>query len=137
MRDAAHSIYCLPLLTFGHFADWIDSSQASSSTSSDSSKVIQALHRYGPSHPHLYRMVLRYLTTSSDLLSRHQSDIAEILEDIDRDKILPPIAVVQILSTNGTASIGLVRGYLRKQLTAEKQEIDSVRSAFLVTCTLG
>ncbi|ORY88576.1 hypothetical protein BCR35DRAFT_288786 [Leucosporidium creatinivorum] len=104
---------------------WIDSSQASSATSSDSSKVIQALHRYGPSHPHLYRMVLRYLTTSSDLLSRHQSDIAEILDDIDRDKILPPIAVVQILSTNGTASIGLVREYLKKQLTAEKQEIDS------------
>jgi vacuolar protein sorting-associated protein 11 len=109
------------------FADWIDSSQASSSTSSDSSKVIQALHRYGPSHPHLYRMVLRYLTTSSELLSRHQSEITDILDDIDRDKILPPIAVVQILSTNGTASIGLVREYLKKQLTAEKQEIDSVR----------
>lgn len=72
-------------------------------------------------------MVLRFLTTSSELLSRHQADIAVILDDIDRNKILPPIAVVQILSTNGTASIGLVREYLKKQLTAEKQEIDSVR----------
>lgn len=71
-------------------------------------------------------MVLRFLTTSSELLSRHQADIADILDTIEEDKILPPIAVVQILSKNGTASIGLVREYLKKQLTAEKQEIDSV-----------
>lgn len=80
-------------------------------------------------------MVLRYLTTSSELLSRHQSDISDILDDVDSDKILPPIAVVQILSTNGTASIGLVREYLKKQLTAEKQEIDSVRSALSCSMT--
>lgn len=105
----------------------IDSSAA---TSSDSAKVIHALRRYGEASPHLYRMVLRYLTTSSELLSRHQNDIVDILDVIDREGIMPPIAVVQILSTNGTASIGLVREYLKRQLGKEKQEIDSVRPLY-------
>lgn len=110
--------------------DWIDSSRAAPTNTSHSAKVIQALQRYGtPATPHLYRMVLRFLTTSSELLSRHQSDIADILETIDEGNILPPIAVVQVLSTNGTASIGLVRDYLKRQLAAEKQEIDSVSAA--------
>ncbi|KAM0747362.1 hypothetical protein T439DRAFT_344059 [Meredithblackwellia eburnea MCA 4105] len=93
-----------------------------------SDKVIDALKRYGESRPHLYRVVLRFLTTSSELLSRHQADIIDILDVIDRDNLMPPIAVVQILSTNGTASVGLVREYLKKQLSREKQEIESDRS---------
>jgi len=39
---------------------------------------------------------------------------------------MPPVEVIEILSKNGTASIGLVREFLKKQLMAEKQEIDSV-----------
>ncbi|KAK4697377.1 hypothetical protein P7C70_g8221, partial [Phenoliferia sp. Uapishka_3] len=96
--------------------------------SDHSAKVIQALRRYGEARPSLYRMVLRYLTTSSELLSRHQADIVEVLDVVDEEGIMPPIAVVQILSTNGTASIGLVREYLKRQLGREKQEIDSDRA---------
>lgn len=44
---------------------------------------------------------------------------------------MPPIAVVQILSTGGTVAIGVVREYLKKQLGREKEEIDSVRSRLL------
>ncbi|BGP22003.1 vacuolar membrane protein [Rhodotorula toruloides] len=104
---------------------WIDASLASSSDTSLSSRVVRSLRRYGPSCHSLYRLVLRYLTTSSELLSRHQADILDILDEIDREKVMPPIAVVQILSSNGTASIGLVREYLKRQLLAEKQEIES------------
>ena len=42
---------------------------------------------------------------------------------------MPPIEVIEILSKNGTASIALVREFLKRQLIAEKQEIDSVRAA--------
>lgn len=109
---------------------WID---ASVETAADSGKVIEALRRYGGARPYLYRLVLRYLTTSEELLSRHQVDIGEILEEIERERIMPPIAVVQILSTNGTASIGLVREYLKRQLMAERAEIDSVRRRSLLS----
>ncbi|GAA6048699.1 hypothetical protein NBRC10513_000711 [Rhodotorula toruloides] len=104
---------------------WIDASLASSSNTSLSTRVVRSLRRYGPSCHSLYRLVLRHLTTSSELLSRHQADVLDILDEIDREKVMPPIAVVQILSSNGTASIGLVREYLKRQLLAEKQEIES------------
>lgn len=111
---------------------WIDSSINSNSgfgATSSSSKVIKALRRYGSVRPYLYKIVLRYLTTSSELLSRHQEDVIEILGEVDEGRIMPPIEVVQILSTNGTASIGLVREYLKKQLLREKLETDSVSFA--------
>ncbi|BGP05132.1 Vacuolar protein sorting-associated protein 11 [Rhodotorula toruloides] len=104
---------------------WIDASLASSSSTSLSARVVRSLRRYGPSCHSLYRLVLRHLTASSELLSRHQADVLDIFDEIDREKVMPPIAVVQILSSNGTASIGLVREYLKRQLLAEKQEIES------------
>ncbi|GAA5861905.1 hypothetical protein JCM1840_006870 [Sporobolomyces johnsonii] len=104
---------------------WIDASTARPSAADHSSRIITSLRRYGPSYPSLYRTVLRHLTTSSDILSRHQTDVLDILDEIDERKIMPPIEVVQILSANGTASMGLVREYLKRQLLAEKQEIES------------
>jgi len=88
---------------------------------------VRAVRRYGPSCPSLYALVLRHLTTSSDVLSRHQADLLDLLDEVDRDKVMPPIKVVQLLSANGNASVGLVREYLKRQLLAEKQEFDSVR----------
>lgn len=109
-------------------ADWIDLSTSDPTNTLYSSRIVSSLRRYGPSQPSLYRTVLSYLTTTSSLLSHHQPDILSILDDIDEHKIMPPIEVVEILSKNGTASIGLVREFLKKQLLAEKQEIDSVGS---------
>ncbi|GAA5997060.1 tethering complex subunit PEP5 [Rhodotorula paludigena] len=104
---------------------WIDAAKASPSAPDRTSRIVRALHRYGPSCPSLYRLVLSHLTSSSDLLSRHQADVLDILDEVDREKVLPAIAVVQILSAGGVASVGLVREYLKRQLLAEKQEIDS------------
>lgn len=115
-------------LTSSFHSDWIDTSSADPTNTLYSNRIVSSLRRYGPTQPSLYRTVLSYLTTTSSLLSHHQPDILSILDDIDERKIMPPIEVVEILSKNGTASIGLVREFLKKQLLAEKQEIDSVRS---------
>jgi hypothetical protein len=48
--------------------------------------------------------VLRFLTSSSDLLSRREEDVKEMLDVIDRQGIMPPLSVVQALSRNGMAS---------------------------------
>lgn len=112
---------------------WIDSALPSSPTPFlNSSKIITALYRYGPSRPELYRTVLRYLTTSAELIEKHSGDIIGILEDVEKRGIMKPIKVVQILSCNGTASVGLVREYLRRQLSNEKLEIESVSSSSLL-----
>ncbi|SGY38774.1 BQ5605_C003g02069 [Microbotryum silenes-dioicae] len=109
---------------------WIE---ASSTHTVPSSRVITALRRYASSQSTrprapLYKMVLRHLTSSPSLLPRHSQDVLDLLDEIDRDAILSPISVVQLLSRGGEggASIGLVKSYLKKRLAKEQQEVDAV-----------
>jgi vacuolar protein sorting-associated protein 11 len=89
-------------------------------------EVLKHLNRYGESNPQLYPLVLRFLTSTPALLQRHTSDLSAILEHIEREKIMPPLAVVQVLSRNGVASVGLVKQWLMRRITESKNEIDSV-----------
>ncbi|KAH7890168.1 hypothetical protein F5I97DRAFT_645537 [Phlebopus sp. FC_14] len=90
---------------------------------SPSSQVISALRLYGPTHPHLYPLVLRFLTSSPALVTTHQSDLQEILEHVEKEKIMSPLAVVQVLSRNGVASVGLVKGWLMRRISEGRGEI--------------
>lgn len=93
-----------------------------------SAEVVSALNKYGPQHgnSHLYPLVLRYLTSSPTILGRHQQDLLKVLEYIDTEKLMPPIAVVQALAKSGVASIGLVKNYLARQIQGEQEEIQAV-----------
>ncbi|GJE99815.1 hypothetical protein PsYK624_160870 [Phanerochaete sordida] len=89
-----------------------------------SADVVRCLDRYGAQHPGLYPLVLRFLTSSPALLARHADDLARILEHIEAEKIMPPLAVVQVLSRNSVASVGLVKQWLLARITAARTEID-------------
>lgn len=95
--------------------------------SNASSDVVECLARYGPAHPHLYPLVLRFLTSTSELLTKHTNDLGRILEYIEQEKIMPPLAVVQVLSRNNVASVGLVKQWLMSRIKAAREEIDTVR----------
>jgi len=97
-----------------------------SSESSASAEVVQALARYGPSHPHLYELVLRFLTSTPELLTRHQADVEMILEHIEKERIMPPLGVVQVLSRNGVASVGLVKDWLMGRIKEAREEVQTV-----------
>lgn len=90
--------------------------------------VLRHLHMYGPTNLHLYPMVLRYLSSSSDLLSRHVEDVKEILGVIDEENIMPPLAVVQLLGRNSVATIGLVKEWLQNRVAETRQDLDSNRA---------
>lgn len=90
-----------------------------------STEVIRCLEHYGVDHPHLYPLVLRFLTSTPELLSRHTKDVAKILEHIDQAKIMPPLGVVQVLSRNSVASVGLVKEWLMTHIKAAREEIDT------------
>jgi hypothetical protein len=107
---------------------WIDRSTSTlgSDAAGYSQKAVDALHKYGPERPHLYPMMLRYLSSSPELLERHREEFSVILDHVDREKIMPPIQVVQALSRTGVVSVGMVRDYFKRQIVAERQEIDSV-----------
>jgi hypothetical protein len=81
---------------------------------------------YGPTNLHLYPLALRYLTSSASLLSRHTNDLKHILQVIDEERIIPPLAVVQLLSRNNIASIGVVKDWLKSKVAETRQDVESV-----------
>ncbi|KAK2460209.1 hypothetical protein APHAL10511_007800 [Amanita phalloides] len=90
-----------------------------------SRRVVSHLHQpqYGPSHPRLYLIALRFLTSTPELLARHQTDVKAILERIDKEGILPPLGVIQVLSRNNVASVGLVKEWLVRRIKDARDEI--------------
>jgi hypothetical protein len=104
---------------------WMDRDKEGD-TSDASAEVVRHLNIYGPTRPHLYPLVLRFLTSTPDLLSRHKGDISQILEHIDQEKILPPLGVIQVLSRNGVASVGLVKEWLMRKIKASREVIQTV-----------
>lgn len=104
---------------------WMDKYKAGS-TPSASDEVVDHLDQYGESHPHLYPLVLRFLTSTPELLAKHQEDVKGMLEHIDEEGILPPLGVVQLLSRNGVASVGLVKEWLVTRIKESRSEIQNV-----------
>ncbi|KAG9123180.1 hypothetical protein FRC07_000144 [Ceratobasidium sp. 392] len=92
-----------------------------------SHRVLVQLEQYGPAHPHLYELVLRFLTSTPTLLHRHSGDVTKILDVIEQRKIMPPLGVVQILSRNGVASVGLVKEWLMARIRESRAEVESDR----------
>lgn len=99
-----------------------------------SAQVVQHLNKYGPTRPHLYPLVLRFLTSSPEILSRHTADISAVLDHIDEEKIMPPLGVIQALSRNGVASVGLVKQWLMMRIKDSREEIHTVGVLICVTC---
>lgn len=102
--------------------------------SSPSVQVISALRKYGPDNPHLYPLVLRFLTSTPALLTAHQADLESLLEHIESEKIMSPLSVVQVLSRNDVASVGLVKGWLTRRIKEGVEEIATVH--FSLSCLL-
>lgn len=112
---------------------WMDKDKASMSINGQnntderlpSDEVLRYLDLYGPTNTHLYPLVLRYLTSSPHILSRHPKQLAQLLSHIDDYHIMPPLAVVQLLSRNSVASVGSVKDWLKAKVEETKQDVES------------
>ncbi|KAJ7462780.1 hypothetical protein B0H11DRAFT_1815908 [Mycena galericulata] len=99
---------------------WMDSPDAGASA-----EVVRRLTAYGATRPQLYLVVLRYLTSTPALLTRHEADVRGMLEHIDKERIATPLGVVQILARNDVASVGLVKEWLMTRIQTARNEIQS------------
>lgn len=91
-----------------------------------SGEVVRRVRQYGAGRPQLYPLVLRFLTSTPALLAKHREDVVDVLRVIDAEKIMPPVSVVQVLSRNGVASVGLVKEWLMARIQSARQEVDTV-----------
>ncbi|OJT02264.1 Vacuolar protein sorting-associated protein 11 -like protein [Trametes pubescens] len=89
-----------------------------------SGEVVRRLDQYGPGRPQLYPLVLRFLTSTPALLAKHREDVRRVLRVIDEEKLMPPVSVVQVLSRNSVASVGLVKEWLMLRIKSVREEVD-------------
>jgi vacuolar protein sorting-associated protein 11 len=103
---------------------WIDKHHSGDVTASH--QVISQLHKYGPNKKSLYVLVLRFLTSTPELLGKHGDEVRRVLEQVEREGVLSPVGVVQVLSRNGVASVGLVKEWLMRRIGEAREEIETV-----------
>ncbi|KAF2120846.1 hypothetical protein BDV96DRAFT_278402 [Lophiotrema nucula] len=93
----------------------------------DTQGAIRALRKYGPEEPALYPAALAYFTSSPDILEEAGDELHAVLRKIDDDGLMAPLQVIQTLSTNGIATMGMIKPYLSTTIERERQEIATNR----------
>jgi Zn finger protein HypA/HybF involved in hydrogenase expression len=93
----------------------------------DTQGAIRALRKYGPVEPALYPAALAYFTSSPDILAEAGSELDSVLLKIDEDGLMAPLQVIQTLSANGVATMGMIKSYLSTTVERERAEIESNR----------
>eukprot|EP00299_Pterocystis_sp_00344_P009327 c3894_g1_i2.p1 GENE.c3894_g1_i2~~c3894_g1_i2.p1 ORF type:complete len:937 (-),score=281.23 c3894_g1_i2:27-2807(-) len=82
----------------------------------DHRNIVETCKRFGK--PELWMMALQYFaTTSTDC----NSMIKEVLEHIDRQDLLPPLKVIEILSQNPSISLDIVKDFVLKRLEQDQK----------------
>ncbi|KAG0324131.1 hypothetical protein BGZ99_002190 [Dissophora globulifera] len=88
----------------------------------NTNKVIECLHKYGPLEPSLYPLTLSYFSSSPARLTSATKDLMKVLDDIDKQDLLPPLQVVQALSQTSVATIGMIKNYIGRRIESERKE---------------
>lgn len=84
---------------------------------------ITACRRFGPQNPQLWVTALQNIAQASGAeVPQHQ--FKEVLDNIEKYRLLSPLLVVSTLSSCPTATLGVVRDYLLRTLSAEERSID-------------
>ena len=93
----------------------------------DTQGAIRALRKYGSEEPALYPAALAYFTSDPDILAEAGDELDVVLKKIDEDGLMAPLQVIQTLSTNGVATMGMIKAYLSTTIERERSEIASNR----------
>ncbi|MCJ1311962.1 hypothetical protein MMC25_005636 [Agyrium rufum] len=96
-------------------------------TANDTAGAIKALRKYGSQEPQLYPAALAYFTSSSRILEEAGGELDAVLRKIDIDGLMAPLQVIQTLSANGVATMGMVKKYLSDTVEQERKEISNNR----------
>ena len=101
-------------------------------SANDTVGAIKALRKYGPQEPQLYPAALAYFTSSPKVLDEVGEELDVVLKKIDQDGLMAPLQVIQTLSSNAVATMGMVKKYLSDTIERERKEISNVRPDFIL-----
>eukprot|EP01132_Coremiostelium_polycephalum_P001153 gene1153-1462_t len=83
--------------------------------------LIKACKKYGEKDPNLWVRVLSYFSINKQDC---QNEIVEVLTNIDKDNLIPPLLVIQILAQNKNTTLAVIKDYISRRLSQETQQID-------------
>lgn len=93
----------------------------------DTKGALQALRKYGNEEPQLYTAALGYFTSSAKVLEEvGEEELGDVLKKIDELGLMKPLQVVQTLSVNAVATVGMLKKYLGETIQRERKEIQAV-----------
>ncbi|KAI9836467.1 MAG: hypothetical protein M1819_001499 [Sarea resinae] len=93
----------------------------------DTAGAIRALRKYGPEEPLLYPAALAYFTSSPRVLEEAGDELNAVLKKIEQDGLMAPLQVIQTLSSNAVATMGMIKKYLSDTIERERKEITTNR----------
>lgn len=93
----------------------------------DTRGAIKALKKYGPEEPQLYPAALAYFTSDPKILEEAGDELDAVLQKIDEDGLMAPLQVIQTISTNAVATMGMIKSYLQQTIERERKEIATNR----------
>lgn len=93
----------------------------------DTRGAIKALRKYGPDEPQLYPAALAYFISDPRVLEEAGEELNVVLRKISDDGLMAPLQVIQTLSTNAVATMGMIRHYLQETIEREQKEISNNR----------
>ena len=106
-------------------------------SANDTLGAIKALRKYGQQEPQLYSAALAYFTSSPRILEEAGDELNAVLRKIDEDGLMAPLQVIQTLSTNAVATMGMVKKYLSETIQKERKEISNVSAPIKSSVSSG
>ncbi|ESO93774.1 hypothetical protein LOTGIDRAFT_182193 [Lottia gigantea] len=82
--------------------------------------VIKGCEKFGAQDPNLWIQALSYFARKEDCC---KPQLMEVLSQIDRRNLLPPLLVIQTLAHNSTATLSVVKDYIIRRLQLENDQI--------------
>ncbi|PIK39430.1 putative vacuolar protein sorting-associated protein 11-like [Apostichopus japonicus] len=82
--------------------------------------ILDVCKRYGTQDPNLWVQALSYFATKQKDCKPY---IVDVLSQIDRHNLLPPLLVIQTLAHNSTATLTVIKDYIVRRLQQENDQI--------------
>ncbi|XP_067935416.1 vacuolar protein sorting-associated protein 11 homolog isoform X2 [Watersipora subatra] len=87
----------------------------------DYDQVISTCKKWGEIDSHLWVVSLAYFAEKEVDL---RPQMKEVLKNIEQQKLLPPLLVIQTLANSRVCTLGVVKDFIMEQLLAENEQIE-------------
>lgn len=92
--------------------------------SNEYAAIMAACKKFGRIDPNLWVQVLSYFALKDEREDCHRW-IVDVLHNIETEKLLPPLLLVQILAQNPKTPLAVVKDYITRHLQEERDTISS------------